>query len=140
MEQVRDRNLNILVIDDLRSARKVLLKHLATIGNINGAEATDGKEALSLIEQTPFDLILSDCHMPNMDGLQLLAELRSAEPTKSLPFILITGSAHKETIEKALSLGVSDIMIKPFSADTLKEKINGAIDKLAATLSGTAVE
>ena len=95
------------------------------------SEADDGQQALELINNNNFDIILSDCNMPKMNGLELLARVRSQEKTKHLPFIMVTATAEKETIEKALALGVSDIMIKPFTSTTLKSKISEVISKIA---------
>lgn len=123
--------LKILIIDDLKSARRVLIKLLEDAAEFTASEADDGQQALELINLNNFDIILSDCNMPKMNGLELLAHVRSQEKTKHLPFIMITASAEKETIEKALALGVSDIMIKPFTSTTLKSKISEVISMIA---------
>ena len=123
--------LKILIIDDLKSARRILIKLLEDAAEFTASEADDGQQALELINNNNFDIILSDCNMPKMNGLELLVRVRSQEKTKHLPFIMVTATAEKETIEKALALGVSDIMIKPFTSTTLKSKISEVISKIA---------
>jgi two-component system chemotaxis response regulator CheY len=135
-----EKTLKILIIDDLKSARRILLKLLEDTTKFTASEANDGQEALELINSNNFDIILSDCHMPKMNGLELLAQVRSQDTTKALPFILVTGSAEKATIEKALTLGVSDIMIKPFTSATLKAKISEVIEKISPTPTLTVTD
>ncbi len=121
--------LSVLVIDDLKSARKVLARHLESSCECHVVEAENGEEALKLMGEIEFDLILSDHHMPKMDGLTLLSIIRGQTATAQMPFLLVTSSAQRDIVDKALKLHVSDIMIKPFTPETLRDKITEVLSK-----------
>lgn len=124
-------DLKILVVDDLASARKILIKLLNQIGFQSIEQAQDGQEAYKKITAGSYDLIISDWEMPHMKGLELLKALRADQRFFELPFIMITSLNKKETVIEAAQAGVSDYICKPFGPDTLKAKIECALAKQA---------
>lgn len=124
--------VKILVVDDVMSARKVVVRLLNQIGFDAIEQASNGKEALNRLSVGDIQLVLSDWNMPQMDGLQLLSEMRNSDAFKNIPFMLITGSSDKDSVKKALTSGVSDYVIKPFNAEVLKDKIVTLQKRVAA--------
>lgn len=113
----------ILIADDLATVRKVLKKLLAEIGFESVLEVSNGEEALQLIQSQSFDLIICDWEMPKLTGIELVTQLRADPSYASLPFILITSHNTKEAVVRAAEAGVSTYISKPFTIDTLREKI-----------------
>jgi two-component system chemotaxis response regulator CheY len=117
--------LNILVVDDSTAIRKILIRVLRQtalqIGDI--FEARDGVEALEALRQHPLNLVLSDINMPNLDGLGLLAELKSQEQWRHLPVVMITTEGSEEKVGQAIRLGSAAYIRKPFTAQQIQEKI-----------------
>ena len=113
----------ILVVDDsplMRGFAKGSLKRL----NLNNVtEAADGAEALAELKKEKFDLILSDFHMPNMDGLELLKSVRSDSHLKDIPFIIMTLDGKKDTLIEAVKEGLNDYLMKPVTANALEKKL-----------------
>lgn len=121
-------SMKILVIDDMATMRKIIKNMLSQMGFKNITEADDGKTALPLIEESyktgdPFEFIVSDWNMPGMSGLDLLKKLRSTDQFKAVPFLMVTAEAEQSNVVIALKAGVSNFIVKPFSAVTLKEKV-----------------
>jgi two-component system, chemotaxis family, chemotaxis protein CheY len=121
--------LNVLIVDDSAAIRKILQRVLrqteVPLGEI--LEAGDGVEALSLLKAQPIGLVLSDVNMPNMDGLQLLAEIRGTESLKTVPVLMITTEGSQNKVMEALNLGASGYVRKPFTAEQIKEKLVGIV-------------
>jgi len=121
--------LNVLIVDDSAAIRKILQRVLrqteVPLGEI--LEAGDGVEALSLLNSQQVGLVLSDVNMPNMDGLQLLAEIRGTESLKSVPVLMITTEGSQNKVMEALNLGASGYVRKPFTAEQIKEKLVGIV-------------
>ncbi len=121
--------LNVLIVDDSAAIRKILQRVLrqteVPLGEI--LEAGDGVEALSLLKTQQVGLVLSDVNMPNMDGLQLLAEIRGTESLKSVPVLMITTEGSQNKVMEALNLGASGYVRKPFTAEQIKEKLVGVV-------------
>lgn len=121
--------LNVLIVDDSAAIRKILQRVLrqteVPLGEI--LEAGDGVEALSLLKAQPVGLVLSDVNMPNMDGLQLLAEIRGTESLKTVPVLMITTEGSQNKVMEALNLGASGYVRKPFTAEQIKEKLVGIV-------------
>ena len=119
--------LDILVVDDSAAIRKILLRVLAQtdlpIGKV--LEAGDGVEALKALESAKVGLILSDINMPNMDGLQLLTQLRAKPDWSQLPVIMITTEGSQAKVLEAVQLGARGYVRKPFTAEQIKEKVLG---------------
>ncbi len=127
-------NMKILVIDDMATMRKIIKNMLGQIGFTNITEADDGATALPMIEAAagtdePYEFIVSDWNMPQMTGLDLLKHLRATEQYKSLPFLMITAEAEQGNVVIAVKAGVSNFIVKPFSAQVLKDKIDKIFNK-----------
>jgi len=121
--------MKILLVDDSRTIRSIQRKSLAGIGMTDVTEAADGLEALASIKAERPDLILVDWNMPNMDGIALVRKVR--ETDKALPMIMVTTEAEKSSVMEALKAGVNNYVVKPFTANTLAEKINQTMEKAA---------
>jgi two-component system chemotaxis response regulator CheY len=117
--------LDVLIVDDSAAIRKILQRVLrqtnVPIGEV--FEAGDGIEALALMKTQKVGLILSDINMPNMDGLQLLSELKANETWKSVPILMITTEGSQNKVVEAVNLGAAGYVRKPFTADQIKEKL-----------------
>lgn len=127
-------NMKILIIDDMATMRKVIKNMLSQMGFKNILEADDGRSALPLIKSAheanePFEFILSDWNMPGMNGLDLLKCLRLSEEFKDLPFLMITAESEQSSVVVAVKSGVNSFIVKPFSAQILKEKIDRIFNK-----------
>ena len=118
-----DKNMKILVVDDFSTMRRIVKNILRQLGFVNIVEADDGATAVSLLERERVDLIISDWNMPNMTGIDLLRHVRSSEELKDIPFLMVTAEAQQENIIEAVKAKVSNYIVKPFTADTLNEKI-----------------
>lgn len=127
-ENVMDTNMKTIVIDDMMTMRKIIIKMLKQLGFTNLTEADDGATAWPLIEQAadagePFQFIVSDWNMPKMSGLDLLQKIRSDEKLKHTPFLMVTAESEQSQVIQVVKAGVSNFVVKPFKPDTLKEKI-----------------
>jgi two-component system chemotaxis response regulator CheY len=118
-----DKNMKVLVVDDFSTMRRIVKNILRQLGFNNIVEADDGTTAVSILEREKVDLIISDWNMPNMTGIELLRHVRSTEELKDLPFLMVTAEAQQENIIEAVKAKVSNYIVKPFTADTLNEKI-----------------
>jgi two-component system, chemotaxis family, chemotaxis protein CheY len=121
--------INVLIVDDSAAIRKILQRVLRQTDVSFGEiwEAGDGREALELMKSQNVGLVLSDVNMPNMDGLQLLAEIKGQDQLKSVPVVMITTEGSQNKVMEALNLGASGYVRKPFTADQIKEKLVGVI-------------
>jgi two-component system chemotaxis response regulator CheY len=119
-----DQNMKILTVDDFSTMRRIIRNMLRQLGYTNIVEAEDGAEALSLLQREKVDFVISDWNMPNMSGLDLLKAIRADENLKPLPVLLVTAEALKENVLEAVKAGVNNYVVKPFTAETLKEKID----------------
>lgn len=119
-----DMNMKILVVDDYKTMLRILRNLLKQLNFNNVEEATDGSMALDLLrEQGDVDLVISDWNMEPMTGIQLLREVRGDDKLRSLPFIMITAESKSENVIAAKEAGVSNYIVKPFNAETLKAKL-----------------
>lgn len=118
-----DRNINVLIVDDYRTMLRIIRNLLKQLDFNNVDEATDGQEALTKLRAGNFGLVISDWNMAPMTGLDLLKEVRADARLKSIPFIMITAESKTENVVAAKQAGVSNYIVKPFNAETLKEKI-----------------
>lgn len=121
-------NSRFIVIDDFATMRKIIKKVLSELGYTNVDEAEDGAKALPMIQGAtqngnPYTVIISDWNMPNMTGLELLKNCKADPSLKSIPFVLVTAEGEQKQIIEAAKAGVSDYVVKPFNAQTLKEKL-----------------
>jgi len=113
--------MKILLVDDSGTMRTIQRRCLAKLGLDDVVEAEDGVQALQYFEANRFDLVLTDWNMPHMDGLALLIEIRKR--SKEVPVIMITTEAERARVVTAIQQGVSDYLVKPFTPDGLKEKL-----------------
>lgn len=118
-----DKNMPVLVVDDFNTMRKIVRNGLKQIGFTNVTEAEDGAKALEKLSAGEFKLIISDWNMPNMMGIDLLKAVRADEKLKELPFLMITAEGKKENVLEAAKAGVSNYIVKPFTAEALQEKL-----------------
>jgi len=125
-------DIKILVVDDMAAMRKILKTLLAQLGYKNVDEAEDGKQALEILKQNPnkYGLVITDWNMPNMTGIELVQAIRSDEQLKHLPILMVTAEAKKENVLMAIKAGVNNYIVKPFTAETLKEKIEKIFSSL----------
>src|SRR3569833_3607143 len=121
-----------LVVDDYSTMRRIVKNLLHDLGYANVAEADDGKTALPLLENGSFDFLITVWNLPGMPGLDLLKAVRANDKLKKLPVLMLTAEAKREQIEEAAQAGVSGYVIKPFTAVTLKEKIDKILGAQAA--------
>ena len=121
--------LDVLIVDDSAAIRKILQRVLVqadvSLGKVT--EANDGKEALEKLKAAPVGLILSDINMPNMDGLELLAQLRADPQWQQVPIIMVTTEGSQNKVLQALQLGANGYVRKPFTAEQIKEKLAGLV-------------
>ena len=123
-----DKNMNILIVDDYKTMLRILRNLLRQLGFGNVEEATDGAMALQKLRQGgEIGLIISDWNMEPMTGLQLLKEVRADAKLKSTPFIMVTAESKSENVIAAKEAGVSNYIVKPFNAETLKTKMTSVI-------------
>lgn len=121
--------LDVLIVDDSAAIRKILQRVLmqteVTFGEIQ--EAADGLEAIEKLKQRQFGLVLSDINMPNMDGIQLLGQMRANSQWSNIPVVMITTEGSQAKVLEAVDLGARGYVRKPFTADQIKEKLVGLI-------------
>ncbi|MCW8836326.1 MAG: response regulator [Rhodospirillales bacterium] len=118
-----DKNMKVLIVDDYKTMLRILRNLLRQLGFNNVEEASDGAQALQQIGQHKFGLIVSDWNMEPMTGIQLLREVRGNAETKHIPFIMVTAESKSENVIAAKEAGVSNYIVKPFNAETLKAKM-----------------
>ncbi len=118
-----DKEMKIIVVDDFSTMRRIIKNILRQLGFNNVQEADDGATAWPKIQAESFDLIITDWNMPKMSGLELLKNVRNDENLKDIPVLMVTAEALKENIIEAVKAGVSNYIIKPFTAETMQEKL-----------------
>jgi two-component system chemotaxis response regulator CheY len=125
-----DKHIKIMVVDDFATMRKVIRNLLKQGGYENIVEAEDGVIALKTLKSQKIDFVVSDWNMPNMTGLELLKAVRSDEDLKSTPFLMVTAEALQDNVIAAVKAGVSNYIVKPFTAETLNDKITKILEKI----------
>lgn len=125
-----DKNLRFLVVDDFATMRRIVRNLLKDLGFNNVEEAEDGQDALTRLRESTFDFVITDWNMPNMDGLELLSEIRKDANLSKMPVLMVTAEAKKENIIAAAQAGASGYVVKPFTAVTLEEKLGKIFEKL----------
>ena len=121
--------MKILIVDDFATMRRIVRNVLKQIGFTNMAEAENGKAALKVLKKENIDLIMCDWNMPEMPGIELLKAIKSDDELKSIPFVMVTAEAQKDNIIEAVKAGVSSYIVKPFTAETVTEKLNAIFKK-----------
>ncbi len=124
-----DLKMRIMVIDDFSTMRRIVKNILKQLGYTEIEEAEDGEHALSKLREKPVQFIISDWNMPKMDGLELLKNVRNDSQLKEIPFLMVTAESEKENIMAAIGAGVSNYIVKPFTAEILKEKMDKVLEK-----------
>jgi len=127
-----DKNMKILIVDDYSTMRRIIKNVLHEIGFDNTDEADDGKTALPMLQTGNYDFLITDWNMPGMQGIDLLKAVRANEKTAKLPVLLVTAEAKRDQIVKAAEAGVNGYIVKPFTPETLKEKISKIFERLGA--------
>lgn len=125
-----DKNMRILVVDDFSTMRRIIKNLLRDLGFNNTSEADDGTTALPMLQNGPCDLLITDWNMPGMQGIDLLRAVRADPHLKALPVLMVTAEAKREQIVEAAQAGVNGYVVKPFTAQTLKEKIDKIFERL----------
>lgn len=125
-----DKNMSFLVVDDFPTMRRIVRSLLKELGFTNVDEAEDGQDALNKLRAGKFEFVVSDWNMPNLDGLEMLKEIRQDEALKGLPVLMVTAEAKKENIIAAAQAGANGYVVKPFTAATLEEKLNKIFEKM----------
>ncbi len=127
-----DPNIKILVVDDFATMRQIVKKSLGALGLHNVTEAVDGVDALAKLEKDQFNFIISDWNMPNMMGIDFLKAVRSSDKLKAIPFLMVTAEAKRENVIEAAKAGVSQYIVKPFTVESLEEKLNAIFNRKSA--------
>jgi two-component system chemotaxis response regulator CheY len=122
-----DKSLPILIVDDYKTMLRIIRNLLKQLNLENVQEATDGSSALKMLRDGNYGLVISDWNMEPMTGLQLLKEVRADAKLKSLPFIMVTAESKTENVIAAKDAGVSNYIVKPFNAETLRQKLVGVL-------------
>ncbi len=122
--------MKILIVDDFSTMRRIVKNLLRDLGFNNTSEADDGQTALPMLKSGSFDFLVTDWNMPGMDGLTLLREVRADDNLSGMPVLMVTAEAKREQIVVAAEAGVNGYVVKPFTAITLKEKINKIFERL----------
>ena len=118
-----DLNMKVLIVDDFATMRRILKNIMKQIGFSDITEADNGKNALKVLKSQKIDLILCDWNMPEMPGIEVLNTVRADDELKNTPFIMVTAEAQKENILEAVKAGVSSYVVKPFTAETVEQKL-----------------
>ncbi len=118
-----DLNMKVLVVDDFATMRRIIKNVLKQIGFRKINEADDGTSALKELKKEEYDLVLCDWNMPEMSGLDLLIAMKSDDRLKGIPFVMVTAEAQKDNILEAVKTGVNNYIVKPFTADTVEQKL-----------------
>ncbi len=122
--------LRVMIADDHRTSRMLIVEGLAELGIRQVSYACDGEEALKAMMSTPCHIVISDVNMPKLDGMQLLRALRSYGPTKKVPFIFLTGNNDRDLIQRAAAAGANNILAKPISVPVLKKTLEAVLGRL----------
>jgi len=121
---VMDTSIRVLVVDDFATMRRILKNILKQLDFKNLVEADDGTTAWDVLEDQSIDLIISDWNMPKMSGIDLLKKVRASDKYKKTPFLMVTAEAQKQNVIEAVQAGVSNYVVKPFTAEAIFEKLD----------------
>ncbi|MCG7586471.1 histidine kinase [Photobacterium proteolyticum] len=122
--------MKILIVDDFSTMRRIVKNLLRDLGFNNTQEADDGLTALPMLKKGGFDFVVTDWNMPGMQGIDLLKHIRADDELKHLPVLMITAEAKREQIIEAAQAGVNGYIVKPFTAATLKEKLDKIFERM----------
>ncbi|MBD3635190.1 MAG: chemotaxis protein CheY [Methylophaga sp.] len=127
-----DKNMKILIVDDFSTMRRIIKNLLRDLGFNNTQEADDGTTALPILQAGGIDFLITDWNMPGMQGIDLLKTVRADEKLSTLPVLMVTAETKREQIIEAAQAGVNGYIVKPFTAATLKEKIEKIFERINA--------
>jgi two-component system chemotaxis response regulator CheY len=122
--------MKVLIVDDFSTMRRIIKNLLRDLGFTNTFEADDGNTALPMLQKGDFEFVVTDWNMPIMQGIDLLKEIRKDPKLKHLPVLMVTAEAKREQIIEAAQAGVNGYIVKPFTAVTLKEKLDKVFERL----------
>ncbi|MFO7602438.1 MAG: chemotaxis response regulator CheY [Gammaproteobacteria bacterium] len=125
-----DKNMKILVVDDFSTMRRIIKNLLRDLGFTNTAEADDGTTALPMLQNGDFDFLVTDWNMPGMQGIDLLKAVRADAKLANMPVLMVTAEQKREQIVEAAQAGVNGYIVKPFTAQTLKEKLEKIFERI----------
>ncbi len=128
-----DKSIKILVVDDFSTMRRIIKNLLRDLGYTNTHEADDGMTALPMLQTGTYDFLVTDWNMPGMQGIDLLKAVRADPKLLTLPVLMVTAESKRDQIVEAAQAGVNGYIVKPFTAQTLKEKIDKIFERIAAT-------
>lgn len=123
-------SLKTLIVDDQQTMRSLVRTSLHALGITNTKEVADGEDALRFLLTSQVNLVITDFNMPKLDGLGLLRAIRAHPPTAKTAVIMLTGRADRELVQRAVQFGVNNYLVKPFTTQTLKEKIEAVFGAL----------
>ena len=123
--------MKVLIVDDFSTMRRIIKNLLRDLGFTNTFEADDGNSALPMLQNGDFEFVVTDWNMPIMQGIDLLKEIRKDPKLKHLPVLMVTAEAKREQIIEAAQAGVNGYIVKPFTAGTLKEKLDKIFERLS---------
>jgi two-component system, chemotaxis family, chemotaxis protein CheY len=126
------KDLRILIVDDFATMRRIIRNLLKELGYGNTDEAEDGQVALTKLRTGGFEFVVTDLNMPNMNGFELLRQIRADENLKAVPVLVVTAEAKKEDIVTVAQIGASGYIVKPFTKATLEEKLSKIMEKIGA--------
>jgi len=127
-----DKSMKILVVDDFSTMRRIIKNLLRDLGFTNTTEADDGTTALPILQSGNFDFLITDWNMPGMQGIDLLKAVRNDPNLAKLPVLMVTAESKRDQIVEAAQAGVNGYIVKPFTAVTLKEKIEKIFERVGA--------
>lgn len=119
--------MRFLVVDDSSTMRRIIINTLTKLGHKDCHEAANGREGVERLATVQVDMVITDWNMPEMSGIEFIKALRSNEATKSLPVLMVTTNAAQDDIVQALHAGVNNYVVKPFTPDTIREKIEAVL-------------
>ena len=124
-----NKDMRVLVVDDFSTMRRIIKNILRQLGFTNIIEADDGTTAWETLNKDKIDFVISDWNMPKMPGIELLRKVRGSEEFAAMPFLMVTAEAQQENIIEAVQAKVSNYIVKPFTAETLGQKIDKIFEK-----------
>jgi len=130
LEDTLNTNIKVLVVDDFSTMRRIIKNLLRELGFSNISEADDGSTALPMLQGGDYDFVVTDWNMPGMQGIDLLRAIRADDNLKHIPVLMVTAEAKKEQIIAAAQAGVNGYIVKPFTAGTLKTKLDKVFERL----------
>lgn len=128
-----DKSMRILIVDDFSTMRRIIKNLLRELGFNNTDEADDGTTALPMLKSGKYDFLVTDWNMPGMQGIDLLKAVRADEKLKGLPVLMVTAESRRDQIVAAAEAGVNGYIVKPFTAETLAQKIDKIFERINAS-------